>query len=335
MDRLSLKRVARALWVLIDNLDRHHATLAASAMAFDAFLSLVPLTAFVGYVLAHLHKTGDLVLQPLLKTAPGPVRDLVDDAFVRLSDSAASILAPLSLAAFLWVSSSGLSTAMSIFETVFHSPPRSWWLRRLIAMACVVGIVGVVTAVVTGAITIATFSGSWAAFTLAVALPVVVVVGLLGAFFRIAIRGQRPRDRRILPGAVATVMLWAIVSAAFSFYVSTLARYATLYGGLAAVAIFLFWLWLLSLALLVGGEINAQLEGIRDQDPLGSHNGAFVSGSGSGMPAALFTPLPLPRPPAVPHLLLPEVTPEEGGELEDEGREAPAERTHLQGERSS
>jgi membrane protein len=264
LDRILHNRVGKAVYGLVDNLDRHHASLAASAMAFDAFLSLVPLSAFAGFILGHLHETGDLVLGPLLQTAPTPVKTLVEDAFIRLHDNNTAVLAPISLAAFLWVSSAGLSTAMSVFEAVFHSPPRPWWYRRLIAMGCVVGAVASLAIVVTGAILLATVSGSWGARVIAIAVPIAVVLGMLAAFFRIAIRGPRPRDRRIVPGALATVTLWSIVSVAFSFYVSTLARYATLYGGLAAVAIFLFWLWLLSLALLVGGEINAQLEGVRD-----------------------------------------------------------------------
>jgi membrane protein len=292
-DGIRQNRVWRAVYRLVDNLDQHHASLAASAMAFDAFLSLVPLAAFAGFILGHLHETGDLVLQPLLKTAPTPVQALVDDAFVRLHNNNSAVLAPISLAAFLWVSSSGLSTAMSVFEAVFHSPPRSFWHRRAIAMACVIGAVAVLAVVVAGAILIATISGSLGTRVIAVGVPIAVVMGMLSAFFRIAIRGPRPRERRIVPGAVVTVTLWSLVSAAFSFYVSTLARYATLYGGLAAVAIFLFWLWLLSLAQLAGGEINAQLEGVRD-----SHSSAYPPPLNSGMPAALFTPLP--RPPGMP-----------------------------------
>jgi len=294
--RIKRNRAVMAVTFLIDNLDHHHATLAAGAMAFDAFLSLVPLAAFAGFILGHLHETGDLVLGPLVKTAPAPVQSLVEDAFVRLVDGPSFALAPVSLGAFLWVSSAGISTAMSVFEAIFHSPPRPWWWRRIIAIACVIGAVAALAIVIAGAILVATVSGSWGTRAIAVAVPVAVVIGALAAFFRIAIRGPRPRERRIFPGAFATVLLWSIVSTAFSFYVSTLARYVTLYGGLAAVAIFLFWLWLLSLALLVGGEINAQLEGVRD---MATATPTPLTRSVAPGPA-LFTPLPLPRPPRIP-----------------------------------
>jgi membrane protein len=257
-------RAGRAVIRFVFNLDRHHAPVAASAMAFDTFLSLVPLTAFAGFVLAELHETADLVVGPIVRAAPIPVRRLVDESLYRLTSSDKAALAPLSMAAFLWVSSAGLSTAMYVFEQIYRSPPRPWWWRRLVAMGCVVGGVSAIAVVLPLSILIAGASGAWGPRLVAFSFPALVIVGMLAAFFRIAIRGARPLGRRILPGVLATTALWSLVSALFSFYVATLSRYTTLYGGLAAVAIFLFWLWLLALALLVGGEINAQLEGIRD-----------------------------------------------------------------------
>jgi membrane protein len=70
--------------------------------------------------------------------------------------------------------------------------------------------------------------------------------------------------RRVLPGAALAVVLWLVISWAFGLYVSTLAEYAVFYGSLAAVAVLLVWLWLTSLAILVGAELNSQLEGLRD-----------------------------------------------------------------------
>ncbi|MFT3767242.1 MAG: YihY/virulence factor BrkB family protein [Minicystis sp.] len=266
-------RAGLALYHLVDNLDRHHAPIAASAMAFDAFLSLVPLAALAGWVLHLLHQSGDVVITPLIHAAPRAVGDLIEGAVVRLSADSAAVIAPVSVGAFLWVTSAGLSTAMYVFETAFWSKPRPWWWRRAIAMMCVVAaiaIIAVVTALAVGAAMISSILGR----LVAVILPTATLIGMLSAFFRIAVRRDNVyRRRSILPGVLVTVVLWAILSALFSFYVTTLARYATLYGGLAAVAIFLFWLWLLALALLVGGEVNAQIDGVRsipaDQTPLG------------------------------------------------------------------
>src|SRR5262245_33814074 len=120
-DFLFRYRAGRALVLLVENLDAHHAPTAAGAMAFDAFLSLVPLAAIAGAILKRVREGGDLILGPLLAAAPGAVKELVDAEFVRLSDSRASIVAPVSIAVFLWVSSAGISTAMGVFEAMFHS----------------------------------------------------------------------------------------------------------------------------------------------------------------------------------------------------------------------
>jgi membrane protein len=260
-------KLGRALVLLFDNLDHHQAPTAAGAMAFDAFLSLVPLVAIAGYVLHQLRTNYELVFGPIVATAPEAVQRLVESEFLRLSDAGAAVVAPVSAAAFLWVSSAGISTAMSVFEQMFHSPSRPWYVRRAIAMgAVIVGFV-LLLVVISAAIFLAGVSGSLGAQIIALVVPAIVVVGLISAFFRIAIRKRPDGKRRVLPGAIVTIFLWTATSAVFSFYVSALSRYATLYGSLAAVAIFMFWLWLLALSLLVGGEVNAQLEGIRDAAP--------------------------------------------------------------------
>ncbi|MFO0761222.1 MAG: YihY/virulence factor BrkB family protein [Byssovorax sp.] len=277
-------RLGRGLVVMYENLDRHHAPVAASAMAFDTFLGLIPLAAMAGYVLGHLHEMDAILFAPILRAVPAPAQDMIRSAFLRLSDASTPALTAISLIAFLWVSSAGLSTAMYVFEVMFHSRPRPWWWRRLIAMGCVIGAVILLAVVVALAIFIANYTGNIGGQIVAFAMPTLVVIGMLSIFFKIAIRGPRPLRRRILPGAITTVVLWAIVSAAFSFYVTTLARYTTLYGSLAAVAIFLFWLWLLALGMLAGGEVNAILEGIREEPAVPSSAAPSRLMEGGGAP---------------------------------------------------
>jgi membrane protein len=89
----------------------------------------------------------------------------------------------------------------------------------------------------------------------------------LCAFYRLAVSHARSVRRRVLPGALAAVALWILVSWGFSLYLQTLASYTVYYGGLAAVAVLLVWLWLVSLSILVGAELNSQLEGLRDELP--------------------------------------------------------------------
>jgi membrane protein len=180
---------------------------------------------------------------------------------------------------------------MYVFENMFWSRPRPWYWRRAIAMLCVIAgiaIVGAVTTLAVGAAMLHPLLGRIVALT----VPTLTLIGMLTAFFRISIRRDHVfRRRRVLPGVLVTVVLWAILSALFSYYVATLARYATLYGGVAAIAIFLIWLWLLALALLVGGEVNAQLDGVRGPSA-GSTPLAPISSLRSSPPEGIVQPRP-------------------------------------------
>jgi membrane protein len=59
---------------------------------------------------------------------------------------------------------------------------------------------------------------------------------------------------------VVAALLWAAVSGVFSWYVSTLGDYNATYGSLSAVIVFMTWLWLSAAVILIGAEMNAELE---------------------------------------------------------------------------
>ncbi len=92
---------------------------------------------------------------------------------------------------------------------------------------------------------------------------------MLAALYRFGVRRQKGQVSRVWPGAAMAVATWVLLSWAFGAYVSQLASYALFYGSLATMAVLLVWFWLTSLALLMGAELNAQLEGRRKVKPDG------------------------------------------------------------------
>jgi membrane protein len=71
---------------------------------------------------------------------------------------------------------------------------------------------------------------------------------------------KQPGIRWVSPGSVLAVLLWLVVSAAFALYVASFSSYNKTYGALGGVVAFLVWLWLTNVVILLGAELNAELE---------------------------------------------------------------------------
>ena len=95
---------------------------------------------------------------------------------------------------------------------------------------------------------------------LASGIMLIVGLALLAAFYRFAVEHPTGVVRRFWPGAITAVASWLVVSWGFGIYAVSTSSYALYYGSLAAVAVMLIWLYLTSLSLVVGAEVNAMLE---------------------------------------------------------------------------
>lgn len=264
-------RLERGLARLIQGYVYHEIGRVAPAMAFHFFLSLLPLLAFVGYVVGVIARDrgiGD-VLAAVLTNVPPSTQAVLSEEVGHLANAGG--LGPLAAIGFLWIASGGIQGLMEGVEMVVGTPRRPWWKQRVIAVGWVLatllafavaslGLVQWENVVVPHAAILR--SGGERILTAVVSL--LVALAFLAAFYRFSVTHESRVVRRVLPGAVLAVTLIVIVSSAFTFYIRTLTNYTVYYGSLAAVAVLLVWLWLMSLAILLGAELNAQLEGHRD-----------------------------------------------------------------------
>jgi len=260
-------------WLVARGLVTRDTLQAASAMAFDLFLATIPMLALAGWLFARLSQASDAVListSLLVDLTPSEVRNLV---WGQLGQFSVSAVAPFALLGALWLASSAFNTLMAVLEVTVSAERRVWWKRRLIALVCVVLAIGLFTVSASFAVA---FAGGPAALLGVVAqgkiavldrashflllgLVLLISAALLAGFFRIAVKRPGIR-RRVWPGALLTIAVGGSASLAFAYYAHHLARFALFYGSLAAVAITLGWLWIMCLTLLLGAELNLQLE---------------------------------------------------------------------------
>ena len=113
-------------------------------------------------------------------------------------------------------------------------------------------------------------------------LAVVVVVGL-GVLYRFGPSRTPAKGRWVTWGAVAAAVLWLLASFGFAIYAANLANYSATYGTLSAVVALLMWFWISAFVVLLGAELNAEMEHQTARDtttgrpkPMGER-GAFVA----------------------------------------------------------
>ncbi len=266
----SLRRGLYSLWV---GMRRHNAARVASAMAFNLFLAAIPMLALAGWLAGRMLGANPDTLSMMslyLDLTPLELHDIVNRNFQRFSGGA---VAPLAILGSLWMASSAFHMLMSVFEIAVRARKRPWWTKRLIALGCVLGLnvafaitVSISVLVGGGPGRILHFLRTGESFAgplergLTIAIAIGVAVATLALFFRIGV--DRPGlNRRVWPGSIVTVAIGALSSTGFFLWARTLKSFALFYGSLAAVAIALAWLWIWCAALLLGAELNAQLEG--------------------------------------------------------------------------
>jgi membrane protein len=251
-------------------------TLLAAALTYYAVLSLFP-ALLVLLALLGLAGTStiDTLLQNLGSLAPSAARDVVTNAVHDLqgANSKAGFALIAGLAGALWSASGYVGAFMKASNVIYEvEEGRKFWKLKPLQIAATV-VIMILTTVIVLAIVVSgpvaqrvgniVGAGDTAVTVFnIVKWPVIaLVVSQIFAFlYWVGPNVRQPGFRWISPGGVLAVVLWILASAAFAFYVANFGSYSKTYGSMAAVIIFLIWLWLTNIVMLLGAEFNAEVE---------------------------------------------------------------------------
>lgn len=233
---------------------------AAAGMAFYFFLAIFPaLIALIGILGVIGVEAGGLV-ESLRTTLPGGAGEAVAQAVQRAdspSDAASVAAIVLGLLAAIWSASSGMVGLQSGLN-IAYDVERD---RRFIAKRAVALLLLLATVLLGGAPSpFFTFGDSLPFTVLAWVLTVVAVTILFSVFYYLAPNRERPSWQWVSAGGIVGTIIWIAGSLLFSVYVTNFNDYGTTYGPLGGVIVLILWLYLSAFAVLVGGELNAELE---------------------------------------------------------------------------
>ncbi len=252
----------------------------AAALTYFALLSLFPASIAVISLLGvvgNAATTTQTMLDIIDHVAPGGMADQAKGIIESLTTSQGSgITLVIGIATALWSASKyvgAFSRAMNRIYQIDEGRP-GWKLKPqmllltfgLVLMAALVlmslALSGSVAAAVGGVIGLGdTAVTVWSIAKWPAVLAVVVVMVALLYYFTPNI--QQPKFRWISVGSATAIVVWVLASALFGFYVASFGSYAKTYGAMASVIVLLLWVWITNIALLLGAEIDSELERAR------------------------------------------------------------------------
>jgi len=269
---LTFKELGRRLW----QQSREDELLGRAAqLSYYILLALFPalivLTAAMG--LFEVENYMPQLMNYLRNVLPEDALSMVERFLKQVAEgSGANILSFGGLGA-LWASSSGVTAIMEALNVVYDvkEDSRPFWRVRLTAILLTLGLAGFVILALTLVLYgpsigawIADFVGLGPLFVLAwnvLQWPVVAALMLfvIGVVYYVC--PDIEQDWRwVSPGSLFAVTMWVIVSLGFKAYVDNFGDYNKVYGSIAGVVVLMLWLYWSGLVLLMGGEINAEIE---------------------------------------------------------------------------
>jgi membrane protein len=246
----------------------------AAGVVFYGLLALFPaITALVSsYALFAQPNTINDHISMLLEVLPGGGLDIVKDQVGRVLAKGNLKLGTAFIASLLfaiWSANGGVKAIIDALNVVYEEKEKRGFfklnaislaftfgglLAALVAIGAVVAVPIVLTHIGLGGITDALFRiARW---------PLLVVMMLLGlaVLYRFGPSRQTPQWRWLSVGSVVATLTWLAGSALLSYYLTHYANYDATYGSLGAAIGLMIWMWMSTIVVLVGAELNSEIE---------------------------------------------------------------------------
>ena len=261
----------------------------AAQLAYYFFFALFPALLFILALASFLPLTQfvDQIVAALRPIAPGQVLELLREQLERISNADSGGILTLGVLGAMWSSSAALVAIISSLNRAYDiEEARPWWKVRLTAIALTLALsvsgVASFSLIVMGPTILGHLASSlglgtvfqWAWMILQWPVAFFLVSTAIGLIYHFAPDAEQEWEW-VTPGAVAATLLWVLASLVFKLYVSNFADYNAMYGTAGAIMVVLLWFYMSALAILLGAEMNAEIE---HASPWGKAPGEKVPG---------------------------------------------------------
>jgi len=246
----------------------------AAQLAYYFFLALFPALLFL-IALAGTLANPELIsrlVDMMSGAVPPDVINIIRDQLIRIAQGDQGGIMTFGVLAALWSSSSALVSLSDALNRAYGvEDSRGWMKRRLIAIVLTIGVAAFIIISV-ALVLVGPQAADWLAARLGLSevftwawrilqwpLVFVLVVLAIGLIYYFA--PDVEQDFVFLtPGSVLAAILWLLASLGFRFYVVNFGSYNETYGAIGGVMVLLLWLYISGLVVIVGAEMNAEIE---------------------------------------------------------------------------
>ncbi len=246
----------------------------AAQLSYYFFLALFPAILFL-LALASFFPLGnvtDEVGRALGPFVSAEALQLIQEQMRRLANAESRGLLTFGVAGALWSSSAAIVSIVGALNRAYDiEEGRPWWQVRLIAIALTIAVAVIVLIALSLVLVGPALAGALGRLTgwglafewtwLVLQWPLVFALVVFGIGLIYYFGPDADQDWAwITPGAVAATMLWIIASLSFKVYVANFTDYEQTYGTVGAIIVVLLWFYVSGIAILVGAELNAEID---------------------------------------------------------------------------
>jgi len=274
LGNLSWRELAKRVW---NEMQQDQIFGRAAELSYYFLLALFPflifLTSVIGVMLGSETSTRQTLFDYLARVMPPSAFQLISTTMTEVSSASGGGKISFGILAALWAASNGMTAITTSLNTAYDvEETRPWWKQRLVAIGLTIAlsvlIISSLILVVAGGWIAewlaahfglgSTFPAAWKIIQWPVVLFCIMLAFALIYYFAPDLREQK--WTWLTPGSAIGVALWLLVSIGFRVYLNFFDSYSATYGSLGAVIILMLWLYFTGTAVLIGGEINSEIE---------------------------------------------------------------------------
>jgi len=261
------------------NIGEDRVILVAAGVTFYCLLAIFPAIAALVAIYGFFSDPSSIssVVDKISGVMPGGALDIIRTQMNQVASQGPSKLGVAFVIGFLvslWSANAGIKSIFDALNLVYDEPEKRGLIRlNLVSLAFTVAailfiLVAIAFIAALPAVASSQLQGTAALIAQIIRWPILFVVVAVGIalVYRYGPSRAEPQWRWITWGSAFAAVAWIAVSIAFSWYAANFGSYNKTYGSLAAIVVFMTWLWLSIAVILIGAEIDAEMEQQTAQD---------------------------------------------------------------------